>query len=241
VGLPPGLIQIKGRRGYYTNIAVPRELKRAIKEALTSGATLSEEVAALARKSAIQKKAADTLEQAKKVLAKEQVSAHSLSEKAWSELQRIAKGGSDELRVKYRAWQKDWKEESDDEFTLSINEALELEIEQRVNAKIDPRNPAIDIYTPEEEALLRTAQALNGGLYHWSEWTQERIITSRDVRPEVKKRWEVVLRKLVEWSKNEYPTNATRGHLEKLSTNRYRMALKSRQQRRHEMRKSTTA
>jgi hypothetical protein len=30
------------------------------------------------------------------------------------------------------------------------------------------------------------------------------------------------------------------GHLEKLSTNRYRTALKSRQQRRHEMRKSTT-
>jgi hypothetical protein len=32
----------------------------------------------------------------------------------------------------------------------------------------------------------------------------------------------------------------SKGHLEKLSTNRYRTALKSRQQRRHEMRKSTT-
>jgi len=210
VALPPGLIQIKGRRGYYTNIAVPRELKRALKEALAKGATLSEEVGVLAKKSAIQKKAADTLEQAKKVLAKEQVSAHALFEKAWNELERVLKGGSDELRTKYRAWQKDWEKDGDDEFTLSINEALELELEQRVNARVDPRNPAVDIYTPEEEALLKTAQALKSGLYHWSEWTQERIITSRAVRPEVKKRWEVVLKKFVEWSKNEYPTNATR-------------------------------
>ena len=210
MALPPGLIQIKGRRGYYTNITVPRELKRALEEALARGATISEEIAVLAKKSAIQKKAADTLEQAKKVLAKEQVSAHALFEKAWNKLERISKGGADELRAKYRAWQKDWEEETDDELKLSINEALELEIEQKVSAKFDPRNPAIDIYTPEEEALLRTAQALKSGLYHWSEWTQERIITSRAVRPEVKKRWEVVLKKFVEWSKNEYPTDATR-------------------------------
>lgn len=54
--LPPGLIQIKGRRGYYVNIPVPRALQRHIKEALRSGLALSEEAQRLAKKGLFRRK-----------------------------------------------------------------------------------------------------------------------------------------------------------------------------------------
>ena len=60
VALPSGLIQIKGRRGFYTNITVP------LKHRKTLG------------KSVIQKKAGDTLQEAQKKLWEEQSKARDL-------------------------------------------------------------------------------------------------------------------------------------------------------------------
>ncbi len=213
MALPPGLIQIKGRRGYYTNIAVPRDLRRALTEALKSGYTFCNETEALSRKATIQKKAGETLEEAKRFLAKEQTAAHELFDRAWGDLKRATADEPDELRLKFRAWKQAEEANRDedlDDVVLSTEESLDLEVLQKVNPRPHPDNPAIEVYTEREESILKTAEALRAGLYHWSEWTRERIITSRAVRPEVKKRWEIVLRKFVEWSKKEYPTNATR-------------------------------
>jgi hypothetical protein len=81
MGLPTGLIQIKGRKGYYLNLTVPHRLRKAIGKAV------------------IQKKAGDTLEAAKRVLAEEQVAANRLFDRVAKELDR-----TEDLRSKYKVW-----------------------------------------------------------------------------------------------------------------------------------------
>ncbi len=56
MALPPGLFQIKGRRGFYANIPVPRDLKREINKAIDAGLAISVDARMLRRKGTIQKK-----------------------------------------------------------------------------------------------------------------------------------------------------------------------------------------
>jgi integrase len=214
VVLPPGLIQIKGRRGYYVNIPVPRALQRHINEALRSGLALSEQTQRLAKKGTIQKKAADTLEEARKVLAREQVAAQALFDAIEEEVRTAGRKGPEELRAKYWAWKKLEEENQDtqhqDDGLLSADESLEQEIYERVNPIFNPRKPTLEQYTEQDEALLKTAQALKQGLHHWSEWTKEREVTSAEVRPTQKKRWETILRMVTEWTNEEYPQRITK-------------------------------
>jgi integrase len=188
MGLPTGLIQIKGRKGYYLNITVPHRLRKA------------------AGKSVIQKKAADTLEAAKRVLAEEQVAANRLFDRLSRELD-----GNDDLRSKYKEWKEaDAKHETDEEYLLTADEALELELNSKLTLKEDPEKPWEPLLSREDEKLLATATALKQGLHHWEEWARERELTSGTVTPLVKKRWETLLRKLVDWSNDEYPCRTTK-------------------------------
>jgi integrase len=216
VALPPGLIQIKGRRGYYVNIPVPRALQREIKNALESGLALSEQAQRLSKKGTIQKKAADTLEEARKVLAREQVAAQGLFDAIEEEIRTASRKGPEELRAKYKKWKQLDSEAADigepDDTLLTAEEALDLEILERVTPIYNPSNPREERYNEEDEAILRTAQALKQGIRHWKEWVEERQITSRTVRPLVQRRWETVLDKLVEWSYEEYPSRITKQH-----------------------------
>ena len=181
MGLPTGLIQIKGRKGYYLNITVPHRLRKA------------------AGKSVIQKKAADTLEAAKRVLAEEQVAANRLFDRLSRELD-----GNDDLRSKYKEWKEaDAKHETDEEYLLTADEALELELNSKLTLKENPEKPWEPLLSREDEKLLATATALKQGLHHWEEWARERELTSGTVTPLVKKRWETLLRKLVDWSNDE--------------------------------------
>lgn len=214
MALPPGLIQIKGRRGYYVNISVPRALQREIKNALRSGLALSEQAQRLAKRNTILKKAADTLEEAKKVLAREQVAAQGLFDAIEEEIRTASRKGPEELRAKYWAWKRMGEENPDpqyqDDGLLSADESLEQEIYERVNPIFDPKRPTLEQYTDQDEALLKTALALKQGLHHWSEWTEERKITSAKVRPTQKTRWETILRKVTEWADEEYPERITK-------------------------------
>ncbi len=108
MALPPALIQIKGRRGYYVNIPVPRALQREIKNALKSGLALSKQAQRLEKKGTIQKKAADTVEEARKVLAREQVAAQALFDAIEEEVRTAGRKEPEELRAKYWAW-KNWR------------------------------------------------------------------------------------------------------------------------------------
>ena len=189
MGLPTGLIQIKGRKGYYMNITVPHKLRKAIGKAV------------------IQKKAGDTLEAARSVLAEEQVAANRLFAKVRAEL-----AGTADLRTKFQEWKEaDASAENREvDGLLTAAEALDLEIETRVRLRENPDKPWEPLLTEEEENLLATASALREGLHHWEEWTQEREMTTGSVTPLVKKRWETLLKKFVEWSQDEYPSRATK-------------------------------
>jgi integrase len=205
------LIQIKGRRGYYVNIPVPRALQRHIREALKSGLALSVQAQRLAKNGTIQKKAADTLEEARKVLAREQVAAQGLFDSIEEEIRTASSKGPEELRAKYWAWKRMEEEvERSDELVLTAEESLDEEVSYLVNPVFDPNNPIVEQYTDQDEALLKTAQALKQGLHHWSEWTEERKITSAEVRPTQKTRWDTILRKVAEWTGEEYPQRITK-------------------------------
>ncbi|MBV2350953.1 hypothetical protein KUL97_04415 [Synechococcus sp. HK05] len=119
MGLPTGLIQIKGRKGYYLNITVPHKLRKII------------------GKAAIQKKAADTLEAAKTVLAEEQVAANKLLAKVKAELTETA-----DLRTRFQEWKQAYAraDNREDDGLLTAEEALEIEIDRRVWLKENPQN-----------------------------------------------------------------------------------------------------
>ncbi len=188
MGLPTGLIQIKGRKGYYLNITVPHKLRKA------------------AGKSVIQKKAADTLEAAKRVLVEEQLAANRLFDMLARELD-----GAEDLRTRFKGWK---AAEADRELwtgdVLTAEEALEIEVSSRMNLRENPEKPWEPLLTEEDERLLATASALRDGLHHWDEWVRERELTTGTVTPLVKKRWETLLKKFVEWSRDEYPSRATK-------------------------------
>ena len=192
MALPPGLIQIKGRKGYYINIAVPRPLRK------------------LMGKTTIQKKAGDTLEAAKRVLVEEQSKAHKLFDRAWLQV-----NGQDDLRTLYRAWKEsDSKGEKQEGFSssevLSAEEMLDIEVESKVAWNCNPEKPWELVLTKEEEKILSVATALKEGLHHWEEWAAERVLTSGTVTPLAKKRWETIIRKFSEWSGEEYPDRSTK-------------------------------
>lgn len=189
MSLPPGLIQIKGRRGYYVNITVPNALRKAIGRA------------------AIQKKAGDTLEAAKRALLEEQLKAQQLFD------QHREEESPKQLRKLYRQLKDGHTNETGpDDTMLTAEEAIDLIVDSRVSIRVDPENPSTPIVSEEDEALLLTAAAIREGLQHWDEWVSERLVTTRSVTPLVKKRWETVLKKLTEWNKDEYPCRLTREH-----------------------------
>jgi integrase len=215
VALPPGLIQIKGRRGYYVNIPVPREVRRAIRTAIETGMPISEETRRIGRKGSIQKKASDSLEEARKILAEEQVATNKYFDKIKKGINARTNGGPEDLRNKYRSWQNASEEEVQEGQSIEVltaEEALDLEIEARISPIFDPRHPHIEKYNEQDEALLNTAIALKQGLHHWSEWIEERSITSKTVVPLVEKRWKAIMKKFTSWTGDEYPSRSTKQH-----------------------------
>ena len=186
MALPSGLIQIKGRRGFYTNITIP------LKHRQTLG------------KSVIQKKAGDTLQEAQQKLWEEQSKARDLFQR----LEQETPEG--QLRARFREWQQIEAEQKakgiePSELELSAEESLELEINSAVWPTADPIDPTQGRLSRKDRKLLEEAKALKEGLHHWEEWLSERAITSGGVSPLVKKRWRTVLKSFVEWSKEEYP------------------------------------
>jgi integrase len=180
MALPPGLIQINGRRGYYVNITVPNNLRKAIGKAV------------------IQKK---------RFLIEEQLKAQQL----FDELKR--EEGPKQLRKLYLQLKQDEKAQSEsDEIMLSAEETIDLIVDSKTRIGVDPKNPTKPIISNEDEALLLTAAALRKGLQHWEEWVSERMVTTRSVTPLVKKRWETVMKNLVTWAKDEYPSRITKQH-----------------------------
>ena len=186
MALPSGLIQIKGRRGFYTNITVP------LKHRKTLG------------KSVIQKKAGDTLQEAQQKLWEEQSKARDLFQR----LEQETPEG--QLRARFREWQQIEAEQmakgiEPTDLELSAEESLELQINEAVWPTADPIDPTEGRLSRKDRKLLEEAKALKEGLHHWEEWLSERAITSGGVSPLVEKRWRTVLKSFVEWSKEEYP------------------------------------
>ena len=186
VALPSGLIQIKGRRGFYANITVP------LKHRKTLG------------KSVIQKKAGDTLQEARQKLWEEQSKARDLFQR----LEQETPEG--QLRARFREWQQIEAEQKasgvePNEWELSAEESLDLVIHEAIWPKADSTNPTKWRVNKDEEKLLKEAEALKKGLHHWEEWLSERRVTSGGVSPLVEKRWRTVLKSFVEWSKEQYP------------------------------------
>jgi integrase len=165
----------------------------------------------IGEKGTIQKKAADTLEEARKVLAREQVASQALFDAIEKEVRTAGRKGPEGLRAKYWAWKRMEEEvERSDGLVLTAEESLDEEVSDLVNPVFHPNNPVLEQYTDQDEALLNTAQALKQGLHHWSEWTKEREITSAEVTPTQKKRWETILRMATEWAGEEYPQRMTK-------------------------------
>ena len=164
LALPSGLIQIKGRRGFYANITVP------LKHRKTLG------------KSVIQKKAGDTLQEAQQRLWEEQSRARDLFQR----LQEETPEG--QLRARFRQWQQIEAEQKrsgvePSDLELSAEESLELEINEAVWPTADPIDPTEGRLSKKDRKLLEEAEALKGGLHHWEEWLRERTITSGGGQP----------------------------------------------------------
>ena len=104
----------------------------------------------------IQKKAGDTLEAARSVLAEEQVAANRLFAKAKDELT-----GTTDRRTKFQEWKEaDARaDDREDEGLLTAEEALDLEIDTRARLRDNPGKPWEPLLTDEEENLLATKSA----------------------------------------------------------------------------------
>jgi integrase len=194
MGLPTGLIRITGRRGYYTNIPIPRALRKAL------------------GKSVIQKKAGDTEAQARRALVYERAKAQQLFDQLAE--QQKNQDPVEALRLQYRKWQEAPAEnevQSNGEIdALTPEEALWEEVLQQVDLKEDPSNPSEPLVSADDRRLISEAEALLGGKHHWTEWVSQRKLTTAPVTPLVRKRWETVLKHFSEWSGLEHPENATK-------------------------------
>jgi integrase len=195
MGLPTGLIQISGRRGYYTNIPIPRALRKAL------------------GKSVIQKKAGDTEAEARRALAYERAKAQELFDQLAE--QQKNQDPVKALRLQYRKWQEapadGYEAQSDDNVdVLTEEEALLEEVHRQVELKETASNPNEPLISADDQRLLAEAEALLGGKHHWTEWVSQRKLTTAPVTPLVKKRWETVLKHFSEWSGLEHPENATK-------------------------------
>ena len=158
-------------------------------------------------KSVIQKKAGDTLQEAQQRLWEEQSRARDLFQRLEEETPE------GQLRARFREWQQIEAEQKrsgvvTSDLELSAEESLELELNEAVWPTADSQDPTVGRLSKEKEKLLREAEALKGGLHNWEEWLSERTVTSGGVSPLVEKRWRTVLKRFVEWSKEEYPERA---------------------------------